>query len=107
MRMSAFASLALGVSAAALLSSSALAAADGPTSFAVMKEVKHDLSPPLREMQPPLRQKGLHRVIPIRPIPLPSGTNLNAPDGAMQIAPAKTKVSTTDILNFAGVGQGD
>ncbi len=107
MRVCDVARLALGAGMAGLLSTTALAAADNTSPVMVFKEVKHDLSPPLREMQPPVHQKGLHITIPVRPIPLPEGTLLNQPDGALQSETAGTKVQTTDLLNFAGVGQGD
>lgn len=107
MRASSFWSPALGVCVAALLSTSA-ASADKPANFSVMKEVKHDLSPPLRDIPPRLRQRGGQRVIPVGPIPLPRGTSLEEQDGARQFAPVPpSPVSTTDLVNFAGVGQGD
>jgi hypothetical protein len=104
MRAIALAPLAL----TAILSAASLSAApaDAAASSAVMitPSVRHDLSPPLRDMKPAFRP-GTPHIVPLHSIPLPRGTR-QQPDGALQ-SNAPTTVGTTDLLNFPGVGQGD
>ena len=73
----------------------------------VIDEIKHDTSPPLAYMiraNPPARATT-PRAIPLRPIPLPAA-GLQGEDLVLQTR-AGAPVGTTDLLNIAGVGQGD
>ncbi len=70
----------------------------------VFNDIKHDVSPPLRDI-PPKREEGPRHEIPIlRPYGSPEGPG--QPDGALQTS-VLPLVSTTAGLNFAGVGNGD
>src|SRR5204863_409684 len=53
----------------------------------------------------PAFRPGRLTLVPLHRIPLPAGTRV-VPDGAVQMQ-TPVKVGTTDLLNFAGVGQGD
>jgi hypothetical protein len=66
-------------------------------------DVKHDVSPPLREMHIPPRSDA-PREKPLRTIP--QGPGSNQPDPVLQTA-AGPLVSATNGLNFPGVGNGD
>jgi hypothetical protein len=72
----------------------------------VFKEVRHDTSLPLRDMirnAPPMRP-GRVEVAPVRPIPADRSQERPTQGGNGMIP---GKVPTTDVANFAGVGQGD
>ena len=70
----------------------------------VSPDIKHDVSPPLRDI-PPKGEEGPRHEIPIRrPYGSPEGPG--QPDGALQTS-VLPLVSTTPGLNFAGVGDGD
>ena len=69
----------------------------------VSQALKHDLSPPLRELQSAPRS-DTPRERPLRTIPL--GPAANQRDPVVQTA-AGPLVSTTSGLSFAGVGNGD
>ena len=69
----------------------------------IIRQLRADVSRPLREMPPlPVQAKGLHD-IPVRP--LPGRPETGQADGALQPPPAST-VATTAGLNFEGVGVG-
>ncbi len=70
----------------------------------VSSDVKHDVSPPLRNI-PPQMPRFEQREKPVHPLPLAPAGEFQ-PDPALQtsIGPA---VATTPGLNFAGVGNGD
>jgi hypothetical protein len=63
-----------------------------------------DVSPPLRDIPSAPLQPG-RRVFPVRPIPLPVWPE--EPDPVLQETQVGPLVGTTNLLNFAGVGQGD
>ncbi len=66
--------------------------------------VRHDVSPPLRSIPPQTRRFEL-REKPVHPLPLaPAGEVQLDPVLQTSIGPA---VSTTPLLSFAGVGDGD
>lgn len=66
-------------------------------------EVKHDVSPPLRQLQVPPRSDA-PRERPLRTIP--QGPGSNQPDSVLQIA-SGPQVLTTNSVSFPGVGNGD
>ncbi len=73
----------------------------------VIDEIKHDSSPPLAYMiraNPPARAVT-PRAVPLRPLPLAASAPVRE-DLVLQ-SHAGAPVGTTDLLNFAGVGQGD
>ena len=65
--------------------------------------VHHDTSPPLRTI-PPTRHPPGQRVIPVRPLPRPSGPA--GPDGASQPAAFPSPQVPSTSLNFDGIGAG-
>jgi hypothetical protein len=67
--------------------------------------VQHDTSPPLRGMSSVSEGADKHKEKPLRPYPGAKSNNPK-PDGALQSATGPL-VSTTNGLNFAGVGNGD
>lgn len=87
---------------------SALAGGQTPL---VRNEVKHDVSPPLRDMVRTafVQQEGHEEAEPVRTIPLPPGFKPpGEPDLALQrtTAAAQAASSPTLINNFEGIGSG-
>ncbi|MHB8653914.1 MAG: hypothetical protein ACYDA9_08560 [Terriglobia bacterium] len=72
----------------------------------VYREIKHDVSPPLRNIVSSPRSEALKRVIPLMLLHPPQGLLNQQPDPVLQNT-AGPLVSTTAGLNFAGVGNGD
>jgi hypothetical protein len=82
-------------------------AQNGRAQGEVIREEKHDLSPPLRDIEPPFTQSGPPREIPLRPTH-PSGTSLATPtrvDSVLQKSPSPS-VAVTVGNSFDGVGAG-
>ena len=82
----------------------------------IHRPTKADVSPPLSEMEVQPQQAG-QRVIPVRPVPLPSGTNTKMAPGALMPnfcedceppppPPPTQTVPTTPGLNLLGQGVG-
>ena len=71
----------------------------------VSPAVNHDVSPPLRGMQPSVRGKDAKGDRPLRPIPQ-NVLQTNASDPVVQSS-SSPFVGTTNGLNFAGIGDGD
>ncbi len=71
----------------------------------VFREIKHDVSPPLRDIVPLPRTGGPKRVIPLRTLPPPPVATTEM-DSVLQTSVGPL-VGTTAGLNFAGVGNGD
>ena len=69
----------------------------------ITPDVKHDVSPPMRQLRVPPRSDA-PRERPLRTIPLGPGSN--QPDPVLQIG-SGSLASTTAGLSFAGVGNGD
>jgi hypothetical protein len=69
----------------------------------ITPDVKHDVSPPMRQLPVPPRS-DVPRERPLRTVP--QGPALNQPDPVLQIA-SGPQVLTTSGLSFAGVGNGD
>jgi Putative Ig domain len=69
----------------------------------VSTAVRHDVSPPLRNLRPSAPSAASLREQPLRSI---GGRGTNGPDGALQTT-AGPATATTAGLGFAGVGQGD
>jgi hypothetical protein len=69
----------------------------------VSAAVRHDVSPPLRNLRPSSPSAASLREQPLRSI---GGRSTNGPDGALQtsVGPA---VAMTSGASFAGIGQGD
>ena len=65
-----------------------------------------DLSPPLRDIPSAPLAAG-RRVHPVGPIPLPLPIVRPEPDPVLQTSAEGLLVGTIDLLNFAGVGNGD
>ena len=82
--------------------------AEGDPSVTVSEAVHHDVSLPLRYLAHVAAPEAPRppRVIQVRPIPLAPLLGPEQADGALQSS-AATTVPTTDVLKFAGVGQGD
>jgi hypothetical protein len=81
--------------------------ADPPPSAGAVEvsaAVRHDVSPPLRNLGPTAPSAANLRERPLRLVG--PGSSPNQPDGAVQQA-SGTQVAVTKGLNFAGVGQGD
>ncbi len=96
--------IAAGILAAAALPIGVLA--DPPSSAGpveVSAAVRHDVSPPLRNMRPSAPSAATLREQPLRLI---GGRATNGPDGALQTV-AGPAAATTAGLGFPGVGQGD
>jgi hypothetical protein len=73
----------------------------------VSKETKHDVSPPLRDLQPPLTPPGPPRQRPL-PKPHPSGPSTSAPsqvDPVLQTSPSPS-VAVALGSSFDGLGDG-
>jgi hypothetical protein len=71
----------------------------------VMREVKHDLSPPLRDMPSiDLDKDKAPREHPVKPIPQPDQKNDIVHDKGLQSASVGPFVAATPITNFDGVG---
>jgi hypothetical protein len=78
---------------------------EGPKRAAVAREIKHDISAPLRSMVPvaPERDKAPHEH-PVKPIPQPAqSSNTIAQDKALQTTPGQF-VAATPGGTFEGVG---
>jgi hypothetical protein len=89
---------------AAGLPAGALAAPVSSTgAVEVSAAVRHDVSPPLRNLRPSAPSAASLREQPLRLI---GGSGANGPDGALQIS-AGPAAATTPGLSFAGIGQGD
>ncbi len=71
----------------------------------VLREIKHDVSPPLRDIVPLTPFEGPKRVIPLRLLHPPQVVPTQ-PDPVLQTSGGPA-VGTTAGLNFAGVGDGD
>jgi hypothetical protein len=91
-----------------LISSSLPAMAQNDRAQAEVSQAsKHDVSPALREMEPPLTQPGPPREKPLRPL-RPSGPSGAAPsqaDPVLQTSPS-TSVAITAGNSFDGMGAG-
>ncbi len=84
----------------------ARAAAEGLTRE-VSRADHWDISPPLRDI-PSVPLPAARRVRPLGPIPLPRALERpEQPDPVLQTRAEGPLVGTTDLLNFAGVGEGD
>ena len=82
-------------------------AADAQPTVEVSGAVHMDVSPPLRDIPsaPPAAGRRVH---PVGPLPLPvTPAGPEQPDPVLQLTDAGPLVGTTDLLNFAGVGEGD
>ena len=95
----------LATSVLAAWSAMPLFAQEGHTGPEITAAAAHDVSPPLRDLQPAVRGRDAQREKPLRPIPQ-NVLHTNAPDPVVQSS-ASPFVGTTAGLNFAGVGQGD
>ena len=105
-RLAAFAALAMSASVATLMLPSTPTSADSVIGNKVFKAVHHDTSLPLRDMiknAPPMAQ-GHVEVAPVRPLPFDKSTE-RPTEGGNGIIPGA--VPTTDVANYAGVGNGD
>ncbi len=69
-----------------------------------IQELKHDVSPPLRQIAPLAMTAGPRHVIPVRPLPLPAPSG--APDSVVQSS-VPLASSPAPGLSFAGLGAGD
>ncbi len=77
-------------------------AQQGDLGASLPRLVESDVSPPLRDI-PPVPPREERRVIPLRPVPpVPHQAQ---PDTVVQQS-AGAAVSTTNVLNFDGIGQG-
>ncbi len=95
----------LAVLCLALLSALPAVAQGGEGRPEVVPEVKHDVSPPLREIAPIPPEAGPQQLIPLRPThPVRVGV-LAQPDPVLQTSPSGT-LSTNSGQDFLGVGNG-
>jgi hypothetical protein len=110
MRFKSLASLVMSLSVSAFLASAAYGQNPSQShngKAEVTKEVKHDISPPLRDL-PSIdldrdRDKGPHEH-PVKPIPQPDQKTTPSDDKGLQSASAGPLVAATPVTNFDGVG---
>jgi hypothetical protein len=102
------AALALGAGLTAVSWSSGAWAQQDWTKVEVKRAIRQDVSPALRDIKvTPKARLDQPRAKRIRPIPLPREMSaLLGPDRALQ-SEVEPLAGATDLLNFAGVGQGD
>ncbi|HEX8088157.1 MAG TPA: hypothetical protein VF762_04850 [Blastocatellia bacterium] len=110
MRFKSLASLVMSLSVSAFLSSAAYSQNPSQShngKAEVTKEVKHDISPPLRDL-PSVdldrdKDKAPHEH-PVKPIPQPDQKTTPSDDKGLQAASVGPLVAATPITNFDGVG---
>ncbi len=86
-----------------LILSSTTKAQDSGPQLEVVPATHHDVSPPLREIEQRMEQKGF-RIKPVGPIPHEPNVSVEDPVVQTTVGPL---VGTTAGLNFPGVGNGD
>src|SRR5258707_8143742 len=86
-----------------LILSSTTKAQDSGPQLEVVPAVHHDVSPPLREIEQRIENKGF-RIKPLRPIPHTPGVSAEDPVRQTTVGPL---VGTNAAFQFPGVGNGD
>ncbi len=94
---------ALLVSLATIPAAVSASPATPPSGVEVSAAVRHDVSPPLRNLRPAAPSAANLRE---RPLLRTGGPGANGPDGALQTTTGPS-IATTTGLSFAGIGQGD